>query len=254
MKNQIALILWISTLFLFGSCQQQARTEASIQNQVEARPKTAPNLEYFVRASNLTDSKPAALILLHGYRSNAKNFFSLAQHFPKEMTVISAQAPIDKGNEAYAWYDLDLQNNLAYNPKGFEKARIQVIDFIQQICQEQDLDKENIYLGGFSQGGIMTYAVGLTRPDLVKGIIPLSAKLQEETKTGIANESALKDLRIFIAHGQKDQVISIEEARSAKQFLESKGLKVKYQEEVDIAHSINQEIIIELLRWLKKGV
>lgn len=233
------LLTFLICQLLFVQCKQAP------QQIVE------PALKHLVREGNVPDTKSPALILLHGYRSNEVSFFSLAKSVPQEFTVISVQAPISKGPKAYAWYNLDMANGLAYDPAELEQARLQVIEFIEQATKKYNLDTEQIYLSGFSQGGIMSYAVGLTRPDLVKGIAPLSGRLSKETKEGLSKNKALKTLKVFIAHGTKDNVISVEEARTAKDFLLENGITPTYVED-DLAHSVNDNILRSLITWLKQ--
>lgn len=228
----------LSALFLlpilFIQCQQKI---------------SEPTLHHLVRPAAEGVENPPAVILLHGYRSNAENFFSLSKSISDQFTVISVQGPLEKDETAFAWYEL-LPNSY-YDGAELEKARLSIIEFIEQVSEKYKLNKENIYLCGFSQGAIMSYAVGLTRPDLVKGIAPLSGRIAKETSSSVSKNEDLKALRVFIAHGDEDKVISVKESRAAKAFFTAKGMETTYVEERKLGHSINQNILKSLLKWLE---
>ena len=95
----------------------------------------------------------------------------------------------------------------------------------------------------------MTYLCGLTRPDLFAGLVALSSTLPDDEKL----ESHLPMERtqpIFIGHGLKDPIIALESAQSTKERLESAGYKPYYRE-YPIGHEINQEVLDDLVPWIK---
>ena len=56
-------------------------------------------------------------------------------------------------------------------------GRDKLIAFIPEAAEAYDADPKRVYLLGFSQGAIMSLLVGLKRPDLVVGIVPMSGRL-----------------------------------------------------------------------------
>jgi phospholipase/carboxylesterase len=56
---------------------------------------------------------------------------------------------------------------------------------------------------------------------------------------------------IFIAHGTLDQLVPVEEARSARRFLEAEGFRIEYHE-YEIAHQVAAEELADLVRWLHR--
>ena len=232
---------------------QQPKTTGNLQGEdvvkKARKPRTTTTLEHLVRPANI-DNAPS-LILLHGYRSNEESFFQIAKSIPENYTVISVRAPKKKGPKAYAWYDLDWANNKAYETVEFEYARQTIVDFIEFASNKYGLNKSQVHLCGFSQGAILSYAVGLTRPDLVRGIAPLSGRIVKETKANMVDGHKLKSLKVFVAHGDKDQVISVEESRTAVPFLKELGVNTTYVEEPNLGHSSNQNILTKLIEWLQ---
>jgi phospholipase/carboxylesterase len=102
----------------------------------------------------------------------------------------------------------------------------------------------DVVLGGFSQGAVMSYALGLgagrPRP---RALIALSGFIP--TVAGWELDDASPFPPIAIAHGTYDPVISVEFARAARTRLEGAGADVWYRES-PIEHWIDPQILPEL--------
>jgi phospholipase/carboxylesterase len=212
---------------------------------------TTSVLHYLVREPKIKTAHPPILILLHGVGSNEEDLFSFANHLPEKYLVISARAPISLGGNSYAWYHLDFSTGKPiFNFKEEEISRATLIKFISQIKEKYSVDRNEIYLCGFSQGAIMSYSIALTRPELVKGIAVMSGRLLEEIKPFIASKDKVQKLKIFISHGTKDNVLPVQNAREAAAFLKTLNINFSYKEYPE-EHTISNEMFNDLLRWLK---
>lgn len=234
MRNILALILFITM-----------STTSNISN--------ASVLKYLVRQPKIKTEKPPVIILLHGVGSNEQDLFSFADHLPDNYLVISARAPYTLSEGSYAWYQVDFSSGKpVYNPEQEKKSRSIIIQFITDLKNDFSFDEKQVYVGGFSQGGIMAYSVGLTRPDLIHGIIILSGRLLEEVKPMIASKEKLAPLKVFISHGTKDQTLSIHYARESVAYLKSLSIHPTYKE-YEEGHGINNAMFSDMVTWLKNN-
>lgn len=209
-------------------------------------------LRHKVRQAEGEATTHPAVILLHGYGSNEQDLFGFAQQIPKEYTVISARAPITLRKNSYAWYHVDFSTpEPTYIAHEAEKSRKILLKFIKQVTDKYKLDTNHIILSGFSQGGVMSYAVATQSPEKIKGIGVLSGKMLKETTTAIKKGEALKKLKVFISHGKQDPVIKIHHAHQAKKILEQNGLQPEYLERNQMGHSIDSVVLLKWLTWLK---
>lgn len=214
--------------------------------------KQEAKLHYLVREPKIKTSHPPLILLLHGVGSNERDLFSFADRLPGNFLVISARAPLTIGPDSYAWFQIDYSTGKrVINYPQAEKSRVQLLKFLEQLQTEHPYDEKQVYLCGFSQGGIMSYSLALTRPELVKGIAILSGRLLDEVKALVATDEQVKHLKIFMAHGTQDNVIGLEHARNALSFLKSKKLQPSYKE-YPLGHGINNEVLTDLLNWLKE--
>ncbi|NEM98401.1 alpha/beta hydrolase [Pontibacter burrus] len=208
-------------------------------------------LDYLVRPATESSGEQKALILLHGVGSNEQDLISLAQFMPGNFTVISPRGPFALGEGRYAWYQVDFSTGKpSINAAQEAQSREIIKDFVAQVKAIYSIDE--VYLGGFSQGAIMSYTIGLTAPDLVSGVLAFSGRILEEIKPSVETADKLKNLSVFIAHGTQDATLPVHYAREAKTFLESKGITPTYHE-VTMGHQITGEVIVDVREWLKKA-
>jgi phospholipase/carboxylesterase len=103
-------------------------------------------------------------------------------------------------------------------------------------------------LGGFSQGAVMTYALGLgegrPRPQALvafSGFVPHAE--------GFALDLAPPLPPVAIAHGSHDDVIPVEFGRAARDLLAGAGAEVLWRES-PLPHTIDPRVLAEVERWL----
>lgn len=194
------------------------------------------------------------LILLHGYGSNELDLFANAKHFDPSMLVVCPRAPIVLAENKYSWYPLNrTPTSWSYDEQAMLQTCDQVLSYIDQLIKDKGVDPDKIFLGGFSQGAIMSLGVGLQYPERIAGIISLSGQLYPELQPRIASTKDLKKTKLFISHGLQDAVLPVQPIKTAANDLKAKGLDVS-EHYYNIAHSINSEGFGELLKWLLKEI
>ena len=207
-----------------------------------------PVLHYLIKEPKVKASKNKAIILLHGVGSNEQDLFGLAELLPEDCYIISARGQFTLAEGRYAWYNVDFSSGKpVYNAQQELSSRKVIGEFIDQVKSKYNL--EEVYVGGFSQGAIMGYTVGLLNPKDVQGVIALSGRLLEEIKPVVTKNEDLQKLKIFIAHGIQDNTLPIGYARTAKSYLEGLQVQVSYHE-YEMGHQISPAVITDLNSWL----
>jgi phospholipase/carboxylesterase len=111
---------------------------------------------------------------------------------------------------------------------------------------------ERTIIGGFSQGSVMSYALGLGagRPTPA-GIIAMSGFIPvvEDWSADIDRPG----LPIWIAHGRRDPVIGVEFARAARDTLNAGLVDVTYHEH-DGGHNVDPRLLAELPAWVERSI
>lgn len=209
------------------------------------------SLEYLVREPKIKINKPPLLVMLHGYGSNEQDLFSFADELPDELLIISARAPLSMGFGSYAWYTIHLDapvGKFSDIPEAI-KARDTIINFIDEITNNFEFDTNNVFLLGFSQGTILSYAVALNYPGKVQHVIALSGYINNELLPKELYKSDFINLDFYISHGSQDQVIPVDWGRKASPFLDKLGLKNSYQE-YPVGHGVAPQNFYSLKSWI----
>lgn len=214
---------------------------------------TTTVLKYVVRQPKVPTQNPELIILLHGFGGNEKNLFQLADQLPAEALIVSARGPITVSEGSYAWVYVNLSTgNRVIDPADVDQVRNLLIRFIGELKSIFTFDTTKVFLCGFSQGAIMSYSVGLTRPDLVYGIGIFSGRLFDPVKPLIVLNDKLKGLKIFVSHGKKDDIIPISSARNSVLYLKKTlHLSPKYKE-YEAGHEITPAMLKDFVKWLYK--
>jgi len=211
------------------------------------------SLEYLVREPKITINKPPLLIMLHGYGSNEQDLFSFADELPDELLIISARAPLSMGFGSYAWYTIhfDAPEGKFSDITEAIEARDTINNFIDEITNNFEFDTNNVFLLGFSQGTILSYAVALNYPGKVQHVIALSGYINNELLPKELYRSDFINLDFYISHGSVDQVIPADWGRKAPSFLDKLGLKNSYQE-YPVGHGVAPQNFYSLKTWIEE--
>ncbi|GGH24737.1 phospholipase [Dyadobacter endophyticus] len=216
------------------------------QDKIIATKKLA--LEYLVKEPTLKTAKRKGIILLHGVGSNEKDLFGLAGYLPEDFYIISARGPFNLGGERFAWYNVDFSTGKpVYDARQEEISRDKILTFVRQVKLEYMLSE--VYLGGFSQGAIMSYSIGLTQPQSINGVVALGGRLLSEVQPLVKKSDELKGLKVFVAHGKQDQTLGISYAKEARTYLQDLGVRLSYHE-YPVGHQINASVLKDLHDWL----
>ncbi len=211
------------------------------------------SLEYLIREPKIKSTSPPLLILLHGYGSNEQDLFSFAEELPDELLIISARAPLSLGFGSYAWYTIHFDAKEARKfsdiPEAIQ-ARDTIANFVDEVLNHFDVDVTNVFLLGFSQGTILSYAVALNYPEKVQHVIALSGYVNMELNPSNLEKNKYQNLNFYISHGTVDQVIPVDWARKASPFLDSLEIQNSYQE-YPVGHGVAPQNFHSFSAWIK---
>ncbi len=212
------------------------------------------SLHYLIREPKIILEKNPLLLLLHGYGSNEADLFSFASQLPDNYYVVSARAPFDLQYGSYAWYaiNFDADENKFSDLEQAKISRDLISNFIDELLVNYPIDHQNVSLIGFSQGCILSYAIGLSYPEKINRIVALSGYFNEKIATENYENNSLSRLKIFATHGNVDQVVPVEWARKAQPTLAKIGVNIEYKE-YPMGHTISQDCFMDMLNWLKNN-
>jgi predicted esterase len=118
-----------------------------------------------------------------------------------------------------------------------------------------NIDRERLFLTGFSMGGYGTWRLGLLKPNYFRGLVIISGALTAREGTGGENIldmiDKVRNENFLILHGDKDNAVPIENTRKAVEKLKALNAKVEYIEVPGAGHG-NFDKNAEIIAWIKK--
>ena len=217
-------------------------------------PRNDLSLYHIIRESSLTEKAPL-LILFHGYGSDENDLFSFASELPEELFIISVRAPYTMQPFGNAWYAINFDANQGKwsDDEQAKESRDKIANFIDYACSKYPVNADNVTLLGFSQGTILSYAVALTYPEKVNNIVALSGYINPNIIPDNPAEYDYSKLHFYCSHGSVDQVLPIDWARKAIQFL--KALKIDHTySEFPVGHGVAPQNFYEFKTWLEDKI
>lgn len=201
-----------------------------------------------------------SIIWLHGLGADGYDFEPIIPELdlPPEAAIrfVFPHAPvrpitINGGMRMRAWYDVT-----GFGPEDdqdaggmFESVSL-VRGFIEQEMA-QGIQARRILLAGFSQGGAIALLCGLQFPDVLAGILAMSAYMPLMGDPEVTMNAAQMKTPILMMHGDSDPLINPVFARNSYHYLQNLGLNIQWKQ-YPMQHSVCHEQVQDIGRWITK--
>lgn len=187
------------------------------------------------------------LILLHGRGADENDLLGLAPHLDPCFFVVSVRAPFQFAWGGYTWYDL--QEVGTPHASQFTESYDRLARFVGDVKEHYPVDPAKTFLLGFSMGSVMSFALSLSAPSEIKGVVAHSGYIPESASLNF-HWDELDQTAFFVAHGTHDPVIPVDFGRRAQALLSKTNAPFTYRE-YPFGHQISQESLRDFSAWLK---
>lgn len=199
----------------------------------------------------LNGKSPRLLVVLsHGFGAPGTDLVSLADPFlqgipeiAESVRFIFPEAPLDLGPMGMpggrAWWSINMAqlasmyqtNDFAQltevAPDGLEEASAMLTEAVQAMLSDCGLTSDDLFLGGFSQGAMVSTDVVLRTGLSPAALILMSGTLLSRNEwTAMAQEHP--GCPVIQTHGTTDMVLPIEPATWLRDMLQDNGFDVNY--------------------------
>ena len=186
-----------------------------------------------------------ALVLLHGRGTSELDLAPLLDELDpgRKLVGVTPRAPLSMPPGGAHWY---VVRRVGFpDPRTFFPTYERLTGWFDALPDAIGVPVERTVLGGFSQGAVMSYALGLgegrPRP---AALIALSGFIPTVEGFALASEG-LDGYPVAIGHGTFDPVIEVGFGRDAQERLSSAGAAVTYRES-PMPHAVDPDFIGEL--------
>ena len=188
-------------------------------------------------------------MLLHGRGADENDLYPLLDLLDPERRLlgVTPRGPLRLPPGGAHWYAVQ---EIGYpDPATFSATYARASAWLDALQAETGIPPGRTVLGGFSQGAVMTHALGLgqgrPRP---AALVALSGFVPTVPGFELDLEPPLPP--VAIGHGALDPVISVEWGRRARDLLEEAGADVLYHESPLLGHGIDPRFLESLVPWL----
>jgi phospholipase/carboxylesterase len=199
-----------------------------------------------VRERRAAGEAQGALVLFHGRGADEHDLFPLLDVLDPDRRLdgLCPRGPLSLPPGGAHWYVVPRVGHP--DPATFGASYRQAAEWLDSLPYER------VVLGGFSQGAVMTHALGLgagrPRPAAIaafSGFIPQVEGWELDLGRPLPPAA--------IGHGTFDPIISVDFGRAARDTLQSAGGEVLYQE-YPLPHTLDPHFLVEVRDWLAERV
>ena len=202
----------------------------------------------------LSKIKPKnAVILCHGYGGDGKDISILAGYWKTylpDTIFICPDAPekCEASPSGFQWFDLTDQDPEQILSKSLV-AENKLNKLIDEVKESYNLLANQIIIGGFSQGSMISLQTGIKRKDKINSILGYSGKIIDLEHL---SKNIVSRPNIFLMHGDIDQVVPVDGLLEAKNFFNKNNYEIETKIFKDCEHRIPMEGSSLGLQFIKK--
>jgi len=214
MKNFIYIILILSTFIPvidISYAQHQNVTGKNISQQFHREISQTYETDYLIYLPEgyESDSKQWPLVLfLHGAGERGANIEFVKRNGPPRLIEEGQQFPF-----------------ILVSPQCPERSiwdNKLLIALLDEIESRYNIDKSRLYLTGLSMGGHATWSLAIQYPERFAAIIPVCARGYSQ------DVYVLKDVPVWVFHGEKDDIVPISDGKKMVDALEREGGNIRF--------------------------
>jgi phospholipase/carboxylesterase len=189
------------------------------------------------------DSPYPVLLLIHGWTGDENVMWIFTSRLSQRYLMLAPRGLYKAAEGGYGW-EPHLQNGWP-RVEDFRPSVDALLTMLDELkpggpspqLDVSSLDTSALDIMGFSQGAALAYTLALLHPERVRRLAGLAGFLPEDATRLVATRP-FQGKPVFVAHGQRDELVPVERAREAVKLLEAAGAQVTYCEE-DVGHKLS---------------
>lgn len=189
------------------------------------------------------------IVAMHGLGDTAAHFAYLLRDYPGPAKLLLPQAPTAY-SKGWSWFPTRVaETGVEVMAEQVAAAADEVSELLQDLI-DADPSHKKVVVTGFSQGGMLSFALAVRHPEQVGLAIPLSGWLPEPLWPDALPPGAPP---IRALHGERDRVLPLEPTRAGVEGLKAKGWDATLQTYAGAGHAVTPPMLTELWRQLDEG-
>ena len=200
----------------------------------------------FIASGKDLDKAEKVLIMIHGRGASAEDILSITDYLKvDDFALLAPQAT------NHSWYPYSFMMPPSQNEPWLSSA-IQFIGNIVDDIKGKNIQKENIYFLGFSQGACLTLEYVARNADKYGGVIAFTGGLIGDKIYTENYKGSFAGTPIFIGTSDPDPHVPVGRVNESAAVLEKMNAAVTKNIYKNLGHTINQEEINYASKILNK--
>ncbi len=186
------------------------------------------------------------IVAIHGLGDRPEAFAPLFANLPAKARVI-VPFGLSPWSSGFAWFPPSSGDQAAL-AAGMARASDALARMIDELSRRRPTEGKAIATG-FSQGGMLSFALAALHPESVRAVVPVSGMLAEAqwpTTWPIGRPMPV----VHALHGDADERVPVRAARASVEHLARVGLSADLREYPGVGHTISAEMRADLLATL----
>ncbi len=204
--------------------------------------------DWTVRVRESKDSAPRLLLMIHGFTGDENSMWVFARNLPENYWIVAPRAPYAGEPGGYSWRPPQAGD---LNPPSLERLNSSakaLIRFVDEYSASVGFGANTFNVMGFSQGAAMSSVLAFLYPERIHKVGMLAGFVPDGLEERVTTRP-LRDKPFFVAHGTRDETVTIERARDSVALLERSGALVNYCED-DVGHKVSVTCLRALREFL----
>lgn len=191
------------------------------------------------------------IVSIHGRGDSPEGFEDLLQGLPVHARVIIPRAFDPLGEDGFSWFPIRARSpDVAALAQGIDAANDRLAAMITELTKSRPTRGKPL-VTGFSQGGMLSFAIAVDHPDLISAAVPIGGTLPAPLYPQTVPATPPP---IVALHGEADVVVPIDPTRTAVDHLKNQGWPAKLHSYPEVAHQIPPQVRRDLYAELKRAV
>jgi phospholipase/carboxylesterase len=190
------------------------------------------------------------IVFIHGRGDVAHAEWIAGVHTPGRYVFPQAKTPHGRG---FSWF---LYNGLgpatAQLAADLEVCAGELATLLAALRAERPASGKAI-VSGFSQGGVLSYALALLHPDQVALAVPIAGLLPEPLFAKLP-KPGVRYPPIHALHGTEDNIVPIDAAALLTDTLHARGIDITLQRFAGLGHEVPEQVRARVFERIRGGI
>jgi phospholipase/carboxylesterase len=205
--------------------------------------------EWTLRIRESTHPSPRLMLLIHGLTGDENAMWVFARNLPSDYWMVALRAPHASQMEqgGYSWRSTVSETEDRPSLEDLKPAAEALIRLVDEYSASVGLDASVFDVMGFSQGAAMCNLLAFLYPQRIRKVGILAGFMPGGLEK-LISERPLEGKPFFVAHGTKDETVTVDRARASIEILEQAGAQVTYCED-EVGHKVSATCLRALQKF-----